>query len=328
MATIVQGAPAPVLSFHSTTFHPVVREGQLWLTAAEIAQALGYARGTFVNRLYDRNADEFTDAMQGVVNLTTNGGEQKTRVFSLRGAHLVAMFARTPRAAEFRRWLLDVLDREVASMPVVVTPVEPEKLGPPMGDRTLRLCHHLIDRLEPLFREDIAAVHGAVMQGVLTRFGCDAVADIPASQEPRLRKYLQSAFETFSYFVCAQRELLLNYLRHIDGQMDFEWSVDCNTRRRMERAMDVVEVEDVFADFGKHAPRLPSPAKAPPAGRTRYLTTVDPDEGGSVVMKPVPDGAFVRTPEQIVDLIEARDGFPHELLVPVIQAATRRLSQR
>lgn len=32
------------------------------------------------------------------------------RIFSLRGAHLVAMFARTPKAKAFRRWVLDVLD--------------------------------------------------------------------------------------------------------------------------------------------------------------------------------------------------------------------------
>ena len=43
-----------------------------------------------------------------VVRLTTpvksgNSG------FSLRGVHMVAMFARTPVAKEFRRWVLDIL---------------------------------------------------------------------------------------------------------------------------------------------------------------------------------------------------------------------------
>ncbi|MDH8489597.1 P22AR C-terminal domain-containing protein, partial [Klebsiella pneumoniae] len=42
----------------------------------------------------------------------------KVRVFSLRGAHLIAMFARTPVAKEFRRWVLDILDREVAHSPI------------------------------------------------------------------------------------------------------------------------------------------------------------------------------------------------------------------
>ncbi|OWF76982.1 hypothetical protein B4900_17835 [Yersinia rohdei] len=40
------------------------------------------------------------------------------RCFSLRGAHLVAMFADTPVAKEFRRWALDVMDRDVAKSPI------------------------------------------------------------------------------------------------------------------------------------------------------------------------------------------------------------------
>jgi hypothetical protein len=38
------------------------------------------------------------------------------RIFSLRGAHLLGMFARTARAAEFRRWVLDILEGVVAPM--------------------------------------------------------------------------------------------------------------------------------------------------------------------------------------------------------------------
>ena len=44
------------------------------------------------------------------------------RVFSLRGAHLLAMFARTPKAKEFRRWVLDILDCEVAEQTPVRKP--------------------------------------------------------------------------------------------------------------------------------------------------------------------------------------------------------------
>lgn len=36
------------------------------------------------------------------------------RIFSLRGCHLLAMFARTPVAKAFRKWVLDVLDRLAA----------------------------------------------------------------------------------------------------------------------------------------------------------------------------------------------------------------------
>ncbi|MNQ82204.1 hypothetical protein D3C85_972510 [compost metagenome] len=49
--------------------------------------------------------------MTETVKLTVSGNLQKeVRIFSLRGAHLLAMFARTEVAKEFRRWVLDVLD--------------------------------------------------------------------------------------------------------------------------------------------------------------------------------------------------------------------------
>ncbi|HBN7263400.1 TPA: Bro-N domain-containing protein [Escherichia coli] len=107
------------LTFHNTTFSYMEMAGQVWLTAAEVGQALEYADDKSVQRIFTRHADEFTEKMTGVVKLTTPRGMQESRVFSLRGAHLVAMFARTPKAKEFRRWVLDILDREVNNnMPV------------------------------------------------------------------------------------------------------------------------------------------------------------------------------------------------------------------
>ncbi|MGL9724806.1 BRO-N domain-containing protein [Sodalis sp. (in: enterobacteria)] len=58
-----------------------------------------------------------------MVESTTSGNyRKKTRIFSLRGAHLVAMFARTPVAKEFRKWVLDILDREVGNPQPVYQP--------------------------------------------------------------------------------------------------------------------------------------------------------------------------------------------------------------
>lgn len=103
----------PALAFHETTFHPITRAGQPWLTAAEIAAALGYASDDAISRIYRRRAAEFTGAMTETVKLTASGNLQKeARIFSLRGAHLLGMFARTDRAAEFRRWVLDILDAQ------------------------------------------------------------------------------------------------------------------------------------------------------------------------------------------------------------------------
>lgn len=105
---------AEALSFNSTTFDVVERAGKVWLKAVEIGRALGYVDDKAVQRIYARHADEFTQEMTGVVKLTTPSGKQDSRVFSLRGAHLLAMFARTTVAKAFRKWVLDVLDREAA----------------------------------------------------------------------------------------------------------------------------------------------------------------------------------------------------------------------
>lgn len=114
--TIVANSTA--LSFNSTNFDVVTREGERWLQAADIARALGYARADKISQIYSRHADEFTPAMAQTLNLRVNGindsrREKEVRIFSLRGAHLLAMFARTPVAKAFRKWVLDVLDREV-----------------------------------------------------------------------------------------------------------------------------------------------------------------------------------------------------------------------
>lgn len=106
------------LTFQNINFAYMEMAGQIWLTAAEVGQALGYSDDKAIHRLYRKHADEFTVNMTGVVKVTTPGGLQDSRVFSLRGAHLMGMFARTTVAKEFRRWVLDILDREVTHSPI------------------------------------------------------------------------------------------------------------------------------------------------------------------------------------------------------------------
>lgn len=101
------------LAFHNTQFKVVDRNGQPWLRYLQIGDALGYSNPHLLNRVYQKHQDEFTDHMTAVIKLPSAGGEQETRIFSLRGAHLLAMLSRTKLAKEFRRWVLDILDREV-----------------------------------------------------------------------------------------------------------------------------------------------------------------------------------------------------------------------
>lgn len=118
------------LTFNDFTFTPVSHQNSLWIRAAELARALGYSSEEKVSRVYRRNEDEFTPDMTQVIEITdrpelgtSKNLINKARIFSLRGCHLLAMFARTPVAKAFRRWVLDVLDRlaaeERAALPEV-----------------------------------------------------------------------------------------------------------------------------------------------------------------------------------------------------------------
>lgn len=107
------------LNFHGKAIVPVAGMTGIWLTSAEIANALQYKSAKSVTNLFNQNSDEFTSGMTQVIESVTSGNyRKKVRVFSLRGAHLIAMFARTDVAKEFRRWVLDILDREVAHSPI------------------------------------------------------------------------------------------------------------------------------------------------------------------------------------------------------------------
>lgn len=111
------------LNFHGTALIPVKDVNGIWLTSADVAKALGYKSTKSISNLFAQYEDEFSQGMTMVIESVTNGingssRRMKVRVFSLRGAHLIAMFARTPVAKEFRRWVLDILDREVAHSPI------------------------------------------------------------------------------------------------------------------------------------------------------------------------------------------------------------------
>ena len=101
------------LSFNEVNFTPVQQDNQTWITSRELGQALGYSREDAVNKIFERNSDEFTGSMARNVKLTLQGQAREVRVFSLRGCHLIAMLSRTAIAKQFRKWVLDILDQEV-----------------------------------------------------------------------------------------------------------------------------------------------------------------------------------------------------------------------
>lgn len=126
------------LIFNGVTLSPIAHQNSLWIRSAELARALGYKRPDILTKLYTQNADEFTPDMTQVIEIPDNTDSVfpvKTRIFSLRGCHLVAMFSRTKVAKDFRKWVLNVLDNLPTAdrrLPEAEAPLPP--LPPAAGD--------------------------------------------------------------------------------------------------------------------------------------------------------------------------------------------------
>jgi prophage antirepressor-like protein len=107
------------LMFESTTLHFENLDGVEWVSAADVARALGYARANKVSQIYERHEAEFTDSMSMLMMRPDLGPQngvpgqmRMNRMFTLRGAHLIAMFARTEKGQKFRRWVLDLIESQ------------------------------------------------------------------------------------------------------------------------------------------------------------------------------------------------------------------------
>lgn len=101
------------LTFNAIELHPIQQnDTQIWITSTELARTLGYKQENAVSKIFNRKADEFTNKMTQVIEnpQLPNLG---MRIFSLRGAYLIAMFAKTAVAKQFRKWALDILEKEV-----------------------------------------------------------------------------------------------------------------------------------------------------------------------------------------------------------------------
>lgn len=147
----------PALSFQSTSFDAVDQNGQPWLQARQIGQALGYSRPDAVLNVYERNKDEFLPTMTATIEMMVGGNAVPVRIFSLRGCYALGMFARTPKAKEFRVWALDLLEREAQQQQQLHTSVAIEE--PIAGLPHTLLWTDVTDYLEafPPSTDDIAA---------------------------------------------------------------------------------------------------------------------------------------------------------------------------
>lgn len=182
------------LCFNDFTFSPVRRNNQPWFRSSEIARALGYKREDKITQIYQRNADEFTEGMTQLVEISTepqnevlgNFGTGRARIFSLRGCYALAMFARTPVAKAFRKWCLDVIerygDRGPVERPISLTPSTPDDRKP------LRDMVNVWARLSGVYPSNL-------WPQVRARFQLGRIDDLPTNWLPDALAWVQGKID-------------------------------------------------------------------------------------------------------------------------------------
>lgn len=150
------------LTFQNKTLAVINKQNQIWLSISDIANALGYKETNGITRLYNSHQDEFTPCMTQLVDMPTAGGMQKVRIFSLRGCHLIGMLSHTKVAKEFRRWVLDILDKEIGN-------VQNSQPNPPLVKPTPQYFNFQLEdyELEYLLWAFFALSKGIVLCSVL-----------------------------------------------------------------------------------------------------------------------------------------------------------------
>lgn len=181
------------LCFNDVQFEIISRNGQPWITARQLSQALGYAREDSVLKIYERNKEEFSSMMSATVKMTVGLTEVVARIFSMRGCHLVGMLSRTPVAKAFRRWVLDVLDRlaaeERAALPevphIAITPSTAASRKP------LRALVHAWAQVS-------GTPHTALWPQVKAHFQLERIDDLPEEWIPDAIVWVQGKIDNLT----------------------------------------------------------------------------------------------------------------------------------
>lgn len=213
------------LTFQNTNFNIVDHLGQVWIRASELSQALGYSRSDKIGEIYRRNSDEFTPSMTLTLNLGVKGfgngeSEKEVRIFSLRGCHLIAMFARTAIAKQFRKWVLDILDKEVSTNK---TPYQMPL--PTMSDKRTRIP--LKDAVTLLVAKSRNMNYSEAYGLIHQRFNVDSVEDLTNEQLPQVVEYVHKVIGEFiskDSLPSPVAAIDLNGLSKLQGEVDY-WQV-------------------------------------------------------------------------------------------------------
>lgn len=117
-----------IINFHETKVRTKIFEEEQFVRASDIAKALGYKNTNAASGIYRQYQEEFESHMvRRCESRPRRGIKYESLYFNRRGAWLIGMFARTERAKEFRKWVLDVLE-EKAQGTVNLSVPKPEKV--------------------------------------------------------------------------------------------------------------------------------------------------------------------------------------------------------
>lgn len=94
-----------IVQFQDHKIELLRHNGQDYMTCRQIADVLDMSCRNGATDLYNAHKEEFDEEMSCLIKQ----GRTRVRIFNREGAWLIGMFARTPKAAEFRRWVLKVL---------------------------------------------------------------------------------------------------------------------------------------------------------------------------------------------------------------------------
>ena len=94
-----------IVQFYDHKIELIRHNGQDYMTQRQIAVSLEFKSPVGVSDLYNAHKEEFDEEMSCLIKQ----GRTRVRIFNREGAWLIGMFARTPKAAAFRRWVLKVL---------------------------------------------------------------------------------------------------------------------------------------------------------------------------------------------------------------------------
>lgn len=138
----------PVLYFDGAAISIIDRNGRAWITQTDLTKALyGIKDGEgvvtsddtlrhatqSVNRLFNKNKDEFSAAETATLTMETDRGPSQVRIYSTRGCRLMGMLAKTPSGRLFRVKILDTLEAVETQLlsrgaPLLLHGLKPEKM--------------------------------------------------------------------------------------------------------------------------------------------------------------------------------------------------------